>query len=152
MATSHLHIMKQNSPMLKPELDNGKKMIGYWSASLVLILAGSLIPFNAIIANFYGLDTLAHIILYSVLSFVPMVLLADRKTAFLVSIAMTPLGYLFESINVVVTGEPFHALNALANNAGVILGIVVGFVIRLKNHYETEKNHETSKQTPFHKG
>lgn len=57
MATPHLHMMKQNSPMLKPELDNGNKMIGYWLVSLVLILAGSLIPFNAIIANFYGLDT-----------------------------------------------------------------------------------------------
>ncbi|UZJ39351.1 hypothetical protein OO185_05315 [Prosthecochloris sp. SCSIO W1102] len=146
MATPHLHIMKQNSPMLKPEIDNGNKMIGYWLVSLVLILAGSLIPFNAIIANFYGLDTLAHIILYSVLSFVPMVLLADRKTAFLASIAITPLGYLFETINVVVTGEPFHALNALANNAGVILGIAAGFVVRLNNHYEMEKNHEASKQ------
>ncbi|UZJ41335.1 hypothetical protein OO006_13485 [Prosthecochloris sp. SCSIO W1101] len=146
MARPHLHIMKQNGPMLKPELDNGKKMTGYWLASLVLILAGSLIPFNAIIANFYGLDTLAHVILYSVLSFVPMVLLADRKNAFLASIAITPLGYLFETINVVVTGEPFHALNALANNAGVILGIATGFVVRLKNHYEMEKNHEASKQ------
>ena len=64
-----------------------------------------------------------------------MILFKSRKTAFLLSIAMMPAGYLIEILHIVVTVENFNAINALANNTGVLAGIATGFIVRLKRHY-----------------
>ena len=92
-------------------------------------------PWSAIIYNFFMIDTLIHLILYSMLSFIPMILFKSRKTAFLLSIAITPIGYCLETLHVMVTEESFSALNLLANNIGVLAGIATGFTLRLKRHY-----------------
>jgi VanZ family protein len=86
-----------------------------------------------------AIDTIAHAFLYAFLAFVPMVLLSSRKTAFLASIAVTPLGYILETIYTLITGNSFNVVNSLANNIGSLVGIGVGFIIRLNNHYEQQK-------------
>ena len=92
-------------------------------------------PISAIVHNIFFIDTLLHLILYSMLSFIPMILFNSRKTAFLLSLGMTPVGYLLETLHISVTEENFSAINVLANNAGVIAGIATGFIVRLKCHY-----------------
>jgi VanZ family protein len=84
------------------------------------------------------IDTLLHLILYGVLSFIPMILFKSRKNAFLLSLAMTPIGYLFETMHTFVTEENFSAINVLANNIGVLAGIATGFIVRLKCHFSHE--------------
>jgi hypothetical protein len=104
-----------------------------------MLAAGSILPSPPIIHKMMAIDTIVHTLLYAFLAFVPMLLLNCRKTAFLVSIAITPLGYILETIHMHITGHSFNAVNALANNIGVLSGIGIGFIIRLNNHYEQRK-------------
>ncbi|MBM3423275.1 MAG: hypothetical protein FJY09_08560 [Chlorobi bacterium] len=127
--------------LIKAEWNSGSKLTGYWLLGFLLLLAGSLIPFGI-----PGLDTIAHITLYAVLSCIPISFLSDRKAAFLVSTAMSSLGYLLETIHMFVTGDSFNALNALANNIGILAGIAAGFIIRLKLHYEQRYNNDTGRK------
>ena len=131
--------MFQKNNSLKPEWNTNRSLLIYWILLLVLLFIGSFIPLTTIIHNFSMLDTVLHMILYSVLSFIPMILFKSRKNAFLLSLAMTPIGYLLETIHILVTEESFSAINVLANNAGVLAGIATGFIVRLKCHYSHEK-------------
>ena len=124
--------------LLKPEWNTNRSILIYWLLVLFLLFIGSFIPLTAIIHHFFLLDTIIHMILYSVLSFIPIILFKSRKNAFLLSLAMTPIGYLYETIHIFVTEESFNAINVLANNTGVLAGIVTGFIVRLKRHYAHE--------------
>ena len=128
------NLLRKNN-LLKPEWNTNRSLLIYWLLVLFLLFIGSFIPLTAIIHNFFLLDTVLHMILYSVLSFIPIILFKSRKNAFLLSLTMTPIGYLFETLHILVTEESFNAINVLANNAGVLAGIVTGFIIRLKRHY-----------------
>jgi len=121
--------------LLKLEWKTNRALLSYWILVLVLLLIGSFIPLTVIVRNFFLIDTVLHLILYSILSFIPMILFKSRKNAFLLSIAMTPIGYLLETLHILVTEENFSAINVLANNVGVLAGIATGFTVRLKHHY-----------------
>jgi len=120
---------------LKHEWKTTQILLSYWILALFLLLIGVFMPWSTIIYNFFLIDTVTHLILYSMLSFIPMILFKSRKTAFLFSIAMTPIGYCLETMHMVVTEENFSAINGLANNLGVLAGIATGFTVRLKRHY-----------------
>ncbi len=135
MKTSYL---KKN--ILKSEWNNYRTLFGYWIAMLFLVFTGSFMPFSSVVHMIMFIDTATHLLLYSVLAFIPMILLQNRKTALLISLAMTPVGYLLEWLHIMVTDGSFSALNVFANNIGVFAGMSAGFVIRLKNHYSHEEN------------
>lgn len=124
---------------LQPQWNANRTLLGYWGLAIFLLLIGTFVPFTDIIHNLFFLDTLVHLVLYSMLSFIPLVLFRSRKTAFLFSIAMTPIGYLLELLHMMVMGSDFSVINALANNVGVIAGIAAGFIVRLKSHYERDQ-------------
>jgi hypothetical protein len=86
------------------------------------------------------IDLILHILIYSILSFVPMIVFRKRKTAFLLSLAIAPLSFLFESIHGITNGWGFEYLDAFANNVGVIAGMTAGLLVRLKKHYENESS------------
>ncbi|NTW52119.1 MAG: hypothetical protein HGB22_05980 [Chlorobiaceae bacterium] len=125
--------------MIKNEWNNSTRLTRYWLLILLMLVAGSILPTPPYIHRIMALDTIMHLILYAFLALVPMVLLNCRKTAFLASLAVTPLGYLLETIYTLMTGNGFNVINALANNIGSLVGIGVGFIIRLNNHYEQQK-------------
>lgn len=138
--------MKKHMLMIKTEWAAGNKLIGYWVISFILLLSGSLLPYGKIIPDFLRIDALVHIVLYSILSFTPMVLLKNRQNAFLASIVITPFGYLLETIAMQITGGSFNAFNAIANNVGVLAGMAAGFIVRLKNHYHPDNENDTQQE------
>jgi hypothetical protein len=117
-----------------------RRLLSYWVVTFLIVLAVSLISDPGIQRAMFLVDTLLHILLYSILSFIQMVFFRCRKTTFLLAISMAPLGYLLENIHAVITGDPFNAITVLANNAGVLAGIATGFIVRLKSHYKREGN------------
>jgi hypothetical protein len=126
--------------ILKSEWNNYLSLLGYWMLSLFMVFAGSFMPFSSVVHTFLLIDSIVHLILYSILAFIPMILLQNRKTALLLSLAMTPVGYLLEWLHIVVTADSFSAINVFANNTGVFAGMITGFIVRLKNHYSQEEN------------
>ncbi|NTW10690.1 MAG: hypothetical protein HGA26_04945 [Chlorobiaceae bacterium] len=126
--------------LLSSEWMNTRTLLSYWLISLGLLTAGSFVPFSGIIHNFFMIDTILHLFLCGSVSFISMILFRKRKTAFLLSFAVTPFGYLLEIFHSFLSGDGFNALNAMANNAGVLAGIAAGFLLRLKNHYLRSEN------------
>jgi len=109
-----------------------------WIAAFIAGLAGAFVPKPEFRYGFFMLDTFMHLVIFAILAFMPMILFRNRRTTFLLAISMAPVGYLLENFHMMMTGESFNAINALANNAGVLVGIAAGFFVRLKLHYERE--------------
>jgi hypothetical protein len=119
-----------------PENIADPRLITYWIGAFALALGGAFVPRPEFRYGFFMIDTVFHLAIFAVLAFIPMIFFRNRKTTFLLAISMAPFGYLLENLHVMVTAENFNAINALANNAGVLAGIATGFVLRLKSHYE----------------
>jgi len=101
-----------------------------WLAALAIAIAGSLLPFSGLNDTGFGLDAILHFLLYGFLAFIPLVLIRDRKKAFLIGIAMAPLGYVLELSQNFSQVREFSAMDLLSNNLGVIAGLVTGMAVR----------------------
>jgi len=87
-------------------------------------------------------DILFHISIYTILAFVPILLFRKRIIAFMVTIAIAPISFLFEMLHGMITGAGFENLNqdAFCNNIGIMIGIIVAALIRIKMHYGNESS------------
>lgn len=116
-----------------------KKLKIIWIAVFAGLIAASLSKGSAT-AHGNGIDVFFHISIYSILSFIPLLIFKKRLTAFMVIIAIPPLSFIFEFIHGHFSGYGFEILDALYNNIGIILGILTASIIRLKKHYEIKQN------------
>ncbi len=113
------------------------KLLRFWIIIIAMVFAGSFLTMTAIF-HVLKIDLILHILIYGILSFLPLLIFRKRKTAFLISLAIAPLSFLFESMHSIISGWPFEYLDAFANNVGVIAGMTAGLLVRLKKHYENE--------------
>ena len=113
------------------------KLLSFWFLLIAMLFTASFLTVTAIFHEL-NIDIIFHILVYSILSFLPMLIFRKRKTAFLLSLAVAPLSFLFESMHSIISGWGFEFLDALANNIGIIAGITVGLFVRLKKHFENE--------------
>jgi len=120
------------------ESGSDPKLKTWWIVTFIMAVAGAFVPVPELRYGFFMIDTLVHLTLFTILAFIPMILFKSRKNTFLLAISMAPLGYLLENLHMMVTGDSFNAVNVLANNAGVLVGIAAGVVMRLKNHYRRD--------------
>ena len=79
------------------------------------------------------LDLILHFALYALLSGLAMIILNNHKTAVLmVVIAMLTLGFLLELAQLYIKGRTFDLNDLMANSIGVIIGVLVGLLLRLR--------------------
>jgi hypothetical protein len=130
-----------------PEPGVAPRLTTYWIGAFALAVGGAFVPRPDFRYGFFMIDTFFHLAIFTVLAFIPMIFFRNRKTTFLLAISMAPFGYLLENLHVMITAENFNAINALANNAGVLAGIATGFVLRLKLHYERGTTTTSTKST-----
>jgi hypothetical protein len=109
----------------------------FWLILIALVLTGSFLTTTAIF-HVLNIDIIIHMFIYSVLSFLPMIIFRKRKTALLLSLAVAPLSFFFELLHGYESGWGFEWLDAFANNIGIMIGITVGLLVRLKKHFENE--------------
>jgi VanZ family protein len=114
-----------------------EKLFNVWLILIAILFASSLLTMTAIFHVLY-IDILFHMIIYSILAYIPMIAFCKRKTAILLSLAVAPLSFLFELIHSTVSGWSFEYSDALANNIGIMAGMTAGIFVRLKNHYKKE--------------
>ncbi|MBI9086115.1 MAG: VanZ family protein [Desulfobacterales bacterium] len=112
-----------------------KTILLLWLTILAVVVAGSLIPHAGPPDAGVGLDKALHGILYAILAGVAMGLFHDRKTALFLAVAVAPTGFLLEIAQAHIAGRAFSAGDLLANNVGVITGLGIGILWRLKRHY-----------------
>ncbi len=115
------------------------KLIIIWIIVFIGLVGAT---FSGSTANSEGnvFDILFHVTIYTILAFVPILLFRKRILAFLITIAIAPISFLFEILHTTITGEGFEFLNlnALYNNVGIIIGVVAAAIIRIKMHYGNE--------------
>jgi len=108
-----------------------------WIASFIVLLIASLSK-GVDSSSAFGIDIFFHISIYAILAAVPLILIKKRFTAFMITMAIAPLGFFFEFIHGSVSGYGFKMLDAFFNNLGIVLGIAMALIIRIKQHYERE--------------
>ena len=109
-----------------------RKLGTLWIAAFIMALAGAFMPSPKV----FMIDTVIHLLIFATLSFIPMIGMKCRKTTLLFAMSMAPLGYLLEHLHMMITEESFNAVNALANNIGVLVALVAGLIVRLLLHHE----------------
>ncbi len=113
------------------------RLLSFWLLLLAILFLASFLTATAIF-HVLNIDVIFHILLYSTLSFLPMLIFRKRKTAFLLSLAVAPLSFFFEFLHGQESGWGFEWFDAFANNIGIMAGITVGLFVRLKKHFENE--------------
>ncbi|QEQ57664.1 hypothetical protein EKD00_07740 [Chlorobium phaeovibrioides] len=106
-----------------------------WLAAFILLLTASFSP-GTDSSRVFGLDIVFHLGIYAILAAAPLIALKKRLTAFLVALAIAPLGLLFETMHGSTTGYGFKMMDAFYNNLGITVGMITGIMVRLKHHYE----------------
>jgi hypothetical protein len=114
-----------------------EKLLSVWLILIAILFASSFLTMTAIF-HVLNIDIVFHILIYSILAYIPMLAFRQRKTAILLSLAVAPLSFLFELIHSMAGEWGFEYLDALANNIGIIAGITAGVFVRLKKHYKNE--------------
>ena len=117
------------------------KLIITWIIVFIGLVAAS---FSKSTASSSGnlFDILFHISIYSILAFIPLLLFRKRIIAFMATIAIAPISFLFEILHGMITGDVFDNLNwdAFYNNIGIIIGVIAAAIIRIKMHYGNESS------------
>ena len=106
-----------------------------WAALLVLVIIGSIMPGANPPGSEMGADLVVHFLCYALLACLPLFIISQRKTALLVALSMAPMGYFLEILQKHVDGRTFSPEDMIANNLGVFAGIIIGAIIRMRNHY-----------------
>jgi len=139
---------QEKQPRLAAYGDKTVRLI--WLGILAMVVAGSLMPHAGPPDAGVGLDKMLHGILYAILAGVAVGLFRDRKTALFLAVAMAPTGFLLEIAQADIAGRAFSAGDLLANNVGVITGLGMGILWRLKRHYTRQCNVQNIHHTSFH--
>jgi len=117
------------------------KLLIIWIIVFIGLVAAS---FSRSTASAAGnvFDILFHISIYSILAFVPLLLFRKRIIAFMATLAIAPISFLFEILHGMITGDGFENLNldAFYNNVGIIIGVIAAAIIRVKIHYGNESS------------
>lgn len=117
------------------------KLLIIWIIVFIGLVAAS---FSKSTASSAGnvFDILFHISIYSILAFVPLLLFRKRIIAFMATLAIAPISFLFEILHGMITGDGFENLNldAAYNNIGIIIGVIAAAIMRVKIHYGNESS------------
>lgn len=114
-----------------------EKLLSVWLIIIAILFVSSFLTVTAIF-HVLKIDIVFHFFIYSILAYIPMIAFRKRKTAILLSLAVAPLSFFFESMHSFISGWSFEYLDALVNNIGIIAGMTAGIFVRLKNHYKKE--------------
>jgi len=121
---------EKKRPHLSASADKTVSII--WFGILAMVAAASLIPHAGPPDAGIGLDKALHGIPYTLLAYMAMGLFQKRRTALLLAAAMVPTGFLLEIVQSYIPGRTFSAGDMLANNLGVLAGLGMGILWRVK--------------------
>lgn len=99
-----------------------------WLGCLGALAAASLLP-NLILTP-YGSDKALHITSYCVLMLYPVLFFKRAPSIILLAITIFIFGVFMESMQGVIGGRVTEALDAFANGAGILLGLITGSLIK----------------------
>jgi VanZ family protein len=111
-----------------------------WIMAVISVIVLSLVPH---LLNTAGqADKMLHIFAYCFISFIPMLLIERTKIKVCIAIGLFLMGIMNEYLQSIVGGRHSDISDAMMNGVGVILGVIVGYLIKSgykANPMETSK-------------
>lgn len=99
-----------------------------WLIGVICVAAVSVLPSTSPPEAF---DKELHLIIYCLLTAIPLARIRRRQKAILFSVLMPIMGFLLEYIQRNLSGREFSPEDMIANNLGALAGIVIGTLFRL---------------------
>jgi len=111
-----------------------------WLVCLFLFAVSALIPTNSPPpGSAWQLDKVVHFLFFAVLTIIPLVSFTNRKWVFF-CIGIVPIfGFTLEYMQKNISGREFSPEDMIANNAGIVFGIVCGIVFRMRKRFRRQK-------------
>lgn len=110
-----------------------------WLGGLILFASSALMPTNGPApGTAYHLDKIIHLLMFIFLTAIPLGTFSNRKWASLCAALMPVFGLTLEYIQKSISGREFSPEDIIANNVGVVLGVVCGILIRLRRHFRKQ--------------
>lgn len=115
--------------------DNQRRFLRYfWIAAMCLVIIGELAPATShLMRTVYALhinDKVLHFSAYLLLSVLPAISFSNRRRGIAAAVLMALLGILLEGGQHFSPGRDVSLGDVLANNIGVICGLIIGLPLR----------------------
>ncbi len=113
-----------------------RPMIILWVSGILFVIIISLIPHGSLseINTVTGVDKIARIVVFSILSFIPAAFFSSIKFGLCMATSIAPFGFLLELAQKYFPARHFSPEDIIANNIGTIIGILAALVIRIIFH------------------
>jgi len=103
-----------------------------WALLLITMIITSIVPGNGLFPSeaMHG-DKVFHFITNSVATMLPLIFIANRRPAVCLAGSVPVLGFILEYMQRGISGRTFSPEDLIANNLGVIAGVLIGFCFRI---------------------
>jgi VanZ family protein len=109
-----------------------RKIFWLWLVVLAAVCVESLIPYGSLPSGKFPTGLVARVAVFFLLAFLPMVDFPRLRNAIYASLSMALVGFALKYLQQSIPGRHYEAADMVANNLGVMLGFVVGFVMRMR--------------------
>ena len=108
-----------------------------WALLLITMIITSIVPGNGIFPpETKHLDKIFHFIANFVATVLPLIFIANRQIAVCLAALMPVLGFGLEYLQRGIDGRTFSPEDLIANNVGVIVGVVIGCSYRIYRRFK----------------
>jgi len=109
-----------------------RSLLVIWLVGVAMLITGLLIPGASLTKPDvgFGIDKVFRLFAFALLSFYPVAYFFSIKRGLIMASFMAPLGFFLEVVQKYIPGRDFSPTDMIANNIGVILGIVLAVIIR----------------------
>lgn len=111
-----------------------------WLACLFLFACSALMPTNGSTpGSAWQLDKIVHFLFFAFLTALPLISFKNRKLTFF-CIGIIPIfGFTLEYMQKNISGRNFSPEDMIANNGGIVLGIIIGIIFRMRKRFLRQK-------------
>jgi VanZ family protein len=109
-----------------------RKVFLLWLVVLAAVCVESLIPYGSLPSERFPTGLVARVVVFFLLAFLPMYDFPRLRNAIYAALSMALVGFALKYLQQSIPGRHYEAADMVANNVGVMLGFVGGFVMRMR--------------------
>jgi hypothetical protein len=108
-----------------------------WALLLITMIISSIVPGNGLFpSETQYWDKIFHLVTNSVATMLPLIFVAKRQIAVCLAAMVPVLGFGLEYLQRGISGRTFSPEDLIANNMGVILGVLIGCSYRIYRRFK----------------
>jgi VanZ family protein len=107
-----------------------------WALLLVMMILSSLVPGGGRSSEIMNLDKIFHFATNCAATMLPLIFIYRRRPAIILAALIPVLGFGLEYMQRGISGRTFSPEDLIANNLGVIVGVLAGCSFRLYRRFK----------------